>query len=92
MNALVKRRQAIIDADEIKRPRAISSFGNTGIPVAVCRKAGKKYSMSSGQKSNALTGRGGANLARFEREGTIGKMRGGLQWNNQDGIRQVWRD
>lgn len=40
MNALVKRRQAIIDAEEIKRPRAWGNFGGTPMPVA--KRAGKR--------------------------------------------------
>jgi hypothetical protein len=40
MNSLIKRRQTIIDADEIKRPRAWGNFGGTPVPVA--KRAGKR--------------------------------------------------
>lgn len=37
---LIEKRQAIIDADEIKRPRSLGNFGGQVLPVA--KRAGKR--------------------------------------------------
>ncbi len=89
MNALIKRRQAIIDKPEANR-RAVGSFGDTGIPVALCRKAGKKYSQPSGDKIRTMSGRGGANLASFENTGTVTRKNRTRQFWLNDPRLVIW--
>lgn len=66
------------------RPKTLCSFGDTGIPVKTMRKAGKKRQTPRADKLQMMT------AAPIHVE--AGKMRGGLQWNNEGGYRQVWRD
>lgn len=67
------------------RPKTLCSFGDTGIPVKTMRKAGKKRQTPRADKLHmAITSPEGVVQAPWKLTG--------LQWNNEGGHRQVWRD
>lgn len=89
MNKLIERRRKIIASYEPNN-RAIGSFGDTGVVVALCRKPGKRYSQPSGDKIRAMSGRGGLNLASFENPNTTTRKNRTRQFWLNDPRLVIW--